>query len=794
MNTFKLYFFPLIVYFILPTTYSIAQQSYLHKILHDAGQPALPPNTFFARHIKINNAKEVSLIAGPGNYPDISTGSLGVFKLSEAGEFISAQQLYTPPIHLQGARDHKVKGDNHLIAVRGAPSTPSNLLLFANFEAGLRWAKLISSNNPDHDPRAAFMGEDAVLTSYGSIGETQGGNIIGDIGLVKFKIADGSQEWCYKYSPQGSYIKEDIGIQSIAQGENGEAIVQGGLQLNDTIAHKYLLKVAADGAPIKSVITGSVITKTASIASFIFREASNDDMGNIYISGLVLRDTSFLLCSNGSGNRLYSGFVAKLNPELEVEWCKELIAENFAAGIINMSVSPVGEVVFAAASVCDLPVITGKLSPDGELQWVRGYEFFQPDIDVAADGSISFLSLQEYLPDGSLETGVLVARVPPDGELPSCPQFDACLRAEDMALPIEPLSWEHTPGPVLEDVEVLGATTSFEPVPHCSTPPVPSAFFELPDTLCAGSGASPDTLQNRNAHAALWEIEGPGQDTAFDSREFDYCFDEPGMYLVRHTVWLLGCTESYEQVVEVLPPLDVSLGGDMVLCEEPPVAVSPLAGRPLTQFSWQDGSQAEHIMVDSSGLYYLTASDGYCEASDTARLTLLRDTVALPAFSLSSEDTTVCQQHLPNPYIIDTPYELPFELNGELLSDNTFELDEAGTYTLHTELLGCPLSDSIALAVSDCAALLYLPTAFSPNGDGRNDLYRPLGKFFEPVRLEVYGRWGGLLYQSEVSTIEWDGTDGESSLPVGHYVVVLHYINTRTGLEEQVEQGVNLLR
>jgi len=55
-----------------------------------------------------------------------------------------------------------------------------------------------------------------------------------------------------------------------------------------------------------------------------------------------------------------------------------------------------------------------------------------------------------------------------------------------------------------------------------------------------------------------------------------------------------------------------------------------------------------------------------------------------------------------------------------------------------------------------CFALL--PTAFTPNGDGENDLLKVRGNNFSQVYLEVYNRWGEKVYEAKDSNTGWDGT------------------------------------
>src|SRR5690625_5998055 len=71
----------------------------------------------------------------------------------------------------------------------------------------------------------------------------------------------------------------------------------------------------------------------------------------------------------------------------------------------------------------------------------------------------------------------------------------------------------------------------------------------------------------------------------------------------------------------------------------------------------------------------------------------------------------------------------------------------------------CPYSD--ILRVETCH-LYRLPNVFTPNGDGRNDVFYPLNRaFIQKVNFEAYSRWGNLVFKTDDPEINWDGTDME---------------------------------
>jgi gliding motility-associated-like protein len=81
---------------------------------------------------------------------------------------------------------------------------------------------------------------------------------------------------------------------------------------------------------------------------------------------------------------------------------------------------------------------------------------------------------------------------------------------------------------------------------------------------------------------------------------------------------------------------------------------------------------------------------------------------------------------------------------------------------------------------------LFVPTAFTPNGDGKNDVFRPT--FIGPSAkydFSIYNRWGQLVYRNKVPGIGWDGT--VNGIPQKPDVYVF-YITAEGGCNGQFEQ------
>ena len=102
--------------------------------------------------------------------------------------------------------------------------------------------------------------------------------------------------------------------------------------------------------------------------------------------------------------------------------------------------------------------------------------------------------------------------------------------------------------------------------------------------------------------------------------------------------------------------------------------------------------------------------------------------------------------------------------------------------------------DNVIAHYREKAQEVVLPTGFTPNGDGRNDVFSPLGiRFIKNMTMEVWNRWGQQVFSSSDPTKGWDGNFQGTPAQTGVYAYLVKY--TTTGNEEKVIKGnVTLVR
>ncbi|MBL0309631.1 MAG: gliding motility-associated C-terminal domain-containing protein [Bacteroidetes bacterium] len=109
-----------------------------------------------------------------------------------------------------------------------------------------------------------------------------------------------------------------------------------------------------------------------------------------------------------------------------------------------------------------------------------------------------------------------------------------------------------------------------------------------------------------------------------------------------------------------------------------------------------------------------------------------------------------------------------------------------------TDDAGCVVSDSVLVTI--IAEQLLIPTAFSPNGDGMNDIFRSKNDNLSKFNLQVYNRWGEKVFETDNVSDGWDGTFRTVAQGLGVYAWQCQYQFAGTTKIITAKGNVTLLR
>ena len=89
---------------------------------------------------------------------------------------------------------------------------------------------------------------------------------------------------------------------------------------------------------------------------------------------------------------------------------------------------------------------------------------------------------------------------------------------------------------------------------------------------------------------------------------------------------------------------------------------------------------------------------------------------------------------------------------------------------------------------------LYAPTAFSPDGDGINDYFNVVGQGLTNYSIEIYNRWGQMVFKSNDMNVKWDGNFRNKKAPAGTYVYKVNSVDFGSEIRLIKSGSVSLVR
>ncbi|MDX2247941.1 MAG: gliding motility-associated C-terminal domain-containing protein [Bacteroidia bacterium] len=238
----------------------------------------------------------------------------------------------------------------------------------------------------------------------------------------------------------------------------------------------------------------------------------------------------------------------------------------------------------------------------------------------------------------------------------------------------------------------------------------------------------------------------------------------PGLYAV--TVSKDGCEQQDSVLISLKNLPEVELGPDTILCDNEPYLLDVSA--PGASYRWQDGSTLGTFQINATGKYWVDVMASGCVLSDTIY------SQSIFAEADLGPDTVLCPDEV---LIMDIshPDALAYIWQDGSTSPQR-EIREAGSYWVELTNYCQTLRDSLTVGYKECDCTLFVPTAFTPNHDGVNDYFYPVFQCeMTGYQLQVFNRWGNIVFETDNPDVHWDGYSKGSASPSGVYAWRLVY-------------------
>jgi len=304
-----------------------------------------------------------------------------------------------------------------------------------------------------------------------------------------------------------------------------------------------------------------------------------------------------------------------------------------------------------------------------------------------------------------------------------------------------------------------------------------------------------------------WDFGVPGvyNDTS-DAFQPTFVYPDTGTFIVKLVVNPgSSCADSIERYVKIYPVFKAAFADSGTQCPGAPINFQDLSSttiKPIVYWKWYFGDGDSSILENPAHAYLYGGSyntvliaENVKDCIDTAIQPVIIDNFK----PFAGNDTIIVKGE-----------KILFNATGGIdytwtpatnLSDtNTYDplgfYPDTGTFVYNVYVVspyGCAGYDTIKVTVVNQAEF-FVPTAFTPNGDGRNDMFRPIAVGYRDLNyFRVYNRFGQQVFFSNSIETGWDGTYENKKADIGAYFWEISFTD-RYGTQGFLKGDVTLIR
>jgi gliding motility-associated-like protein len=225
------------------------------------------------------------------------------------------------------------------------------------------------------------------------------------------------------------------------------------------------------------------------------------------------------------------------------------------------------------------------------------------------------------------------------------------------------------------------------------------------------------------------------------------------------TVSVSGGCISYDTITVFVNNISDTSSSTDASCnvDDGTATAQPIGGSPPYTYQWNNGQTTQTAVGLAPGTYTCYVVDAFgCSFTATVNVSSVSalNPDAGPTVTITQGQSTTLNATGGSNYIWSPPTDLSCVVCQNPIASPT----TTTTYTLTvSDSLGCVRTDTVTVFVDIFCGEVFLPNAFSPNGDNQNDVLYVRGACIEYMDFYVFNRWGEQVFHSNDPAIGWDG-------------------------------------
>ncbi len=304
--------------------------------------------------------------------------------------------------------------------------------------------------------------------------------------------------------------------------------------------------------------------------------------------------------------------------------------------------------------------------------------------------------------------------------------------------------------------------------------------------LCENQPVSLSIKVPIQADSVRWDL---GDGTVASTPQVTHQYSALGDYPVSFNWFMCGHKYFILDTLKLRSTPQVNLGRDSTLCAGNTIVLS--YPNLADEFRWNTGDSTASIWVNKAGVYSLKVRNGSCWGEDKIDLSYYDQiwTTLGDEYFICDDEKELVKLDAGKDFV-QYKWTPTGDTTQWIIVGNV-----ADYFVVVKDYRGCSGEDGTKVK-RRCPVNVFYPNAFTPNEDGTNDVYLPIGKDVVDYKLSIYNAWGQQVFETQSLQQGWDGSYQGKPAPIGTYT----YQSTYSGYRNKrlvyfdIKGNITLLR